>query len=132
MIVDCCRLMCSTSYPIAVHSHSAFPPGRRPLWPLRAGGRIPNSEFKRLCPPSSVLRLLSSVPCPLSSALCPLSSALCPLSSALCLLPSVLCPLPSALCHLPSVICPLSSAFCHLPSVICHLKSVLWLLKSGF
>ena len=26
-------------------SNSAFPPGRRPLQPLRAGGRIPNSDF---------------------------------------------------------------------------------------
>ncbi len=26
-------------------SNSAFPPGRRPLWPLRAGCRIPNSDF---------------------------------------------------------------------------------------
>jgi hypothetical protein len=25
--------------------YSDFPPGRRPLWPLRAGGRIPNSTF---------------------------------------------------------------------------------------
>ena len=25
---------------------SNFPPGRRPTWPLRAGGRIPNSAFR--------------------------------------------------------------------------------------
>ena len=24
--------------------HSTFPPGRRPLWPLRAGGRLPHSS----------------------------------------------------------------------------------------
>jgi hypothetical protein len=24
---------------------SAFPPGRRPLWPLRAGGQLPHSDF---------------------------------------------------------------------------------------
>jgi hypothetical protein len=27
---------------------SAFPPGRK-RWPLRAGGRIPNSEFQGAC-----------------------------------------------------------------------------------
>jgi hypothetical protein len=28
------------------NENSDFPPGRRPLWPLRAGGRIPTSAFE--------------------------------------------------------------------------------------
>ena len=31
-------------------SHSDFPPGRRPLWPLRAGGRIPLYALRLFCP----------------------------------------------------------------------------------
>jgi hypothetical protein len=45
---------------------AAFPLGRRPLWPLRAGGPLPNSN---ICPPSSDIRHLSSDICLPSSVL---------------------------------------------------------------
>jgi hypothetical protein len=32
-------------YALCAMPFSDFPPGRRPLWPLWAGGRIPTSEF---------------------------------------------------------------------------------------
>src|SRR5210317_201023 len=34
-------------------SFSNFPPGRRPLWPLQAGGRIPTSDFYSFPIPNS-------------------------------------------------------------------------------
>jgi hypothetical protein len=95
---------------------SDFPPGRRPLWPLRAGGRIPTSDFP--IPPSAFHFPFSTFRIPPSAftRLCPMLFALCSLPHAPCSLPHAPCSLPHAPCSLPYALCsPLSALSFHLP-----------------
>ena len=88
---------------------SYFPPGRRPLWPLRAGGRIPTSNISAFRPPSLRYAL-----CSLPFALCSLPHALCPMLSAPCPLLFALCPLPfaHALCPIVNYLTVHDRHFC--------------------
>jgi hypothetical protein len=47
------QILPTSTFRIPTSENSHFPPGRRPLWPLRAGGRIPTSHFRKFPLPHS-------------------------------------------------------------------------------